>query len=495
MEGNAFLNFLADFFLYAPDAGFSFTGISFWIFLAVALGGYSLFYKKPRARNVFLLLCSFFFYYKVGGVLVGVLLMSVLFNFALGLRMENARHGGGPKKTLVWGVVVNLLLIAVFKYADSFALYYWGEGGMSEEAAGLWRKVFPAVGLSFFTFQALSYLIDVKRGVAKASHDWVDFALYMCFFPKLVAGPLVRTGEFMPQLKKTYMLGSGEFSRAVGLILLGLVKKVVVSDYLAFNFVNPVFENPQFFTGFETWMAMYAYALRIYCDFSGYTDIALGVAALFDIHLPENFRSPYKASSLTDFWHRWHITLSTWFRDYLYIPLGGNRHGLGRMCAALLLTMVLAGIWHGAGWGFVVWGAVHGILLMLEKLTGWDRHVNRNRFTQIAGWVITFHIVCFGWIFFQASTLEQSSMILERMFSPTPWASLGSLLVHYRSIWLVMAVVFAVMLGVKERQKQNLSRFFYRAPLWLKFLICLAVIALLVNIRNIVPQEFIYSKF
>ncbi|MDE6694859.1 MAG: MBOAT family protein, partial [Bacteroidales bacterium] len=373
---------MSDFFLYAPDAGFSFTGISFWIFLTLALGGYSLLYKKTRDRNIFLLFCSFFFYYKIGGVLVGVLLMSVLFNFALGLRMEKARHGGG-QKTLVWGVLVNLLLIAVFKYADSFALYYWGEGGMSEEAASLWRKVFPAVGLSFFTFQALSYLIDVKRGVAKASHDWVEFALYMSFFPKLVAGPLVRTGEFMPQLKKTYMLGSGEFSRAVGLILLGLVKKVVVSDYLAFNFVNPVFENPQFFTGFETWMAMYAYALRIYCDFSGYTDIALGVAALFDIHLPENFRSPYKASSLTDFWHRWHITLSTWFRDYLYIPLGGNRHGLGRMCAALLITMVLAGIWHGAGWGFVVWGVLHGILLTLEKLTGCSLQVNRNSFKQI----------------------------------------------------------------------------------------------------------------
>lgn len=510
------MDFLFDFFAYVPGKNFLFTSLDFWIFLTLVLGGFSLLYKNRPARNTFLFVCSLFFYYKIGGYFVFILLLSILFNYGIGLRIENTERSM-KHFWLAVGILANLLLLGIFKY-DRF----WGEiwGYFSDPTNGIaflspsaeptdipypkgpiqgissaMESLFPAIGLSFFTFQALSYLIDIKRKKIAACRNIGDFGLYLSFFPQLVAGPIVRAGQFLPQLQKNYMLSSGEFSKALGLILTGLIKKIIVADYLAIHLTDPVLEAPRLFSGFENWMAMYAFALRIYCDFSAYTDIALGVAALFDFHLPQNFRSPYKASSLSDFWHRWHISLSSWFRDYVYIPLGGNRHGLFQMGIALITTMILAGLWHGASLGFLLWGLLHGILLLLEKVIGWNRWINRTQLSRALGWFVCFHIVGLGWILFQAPNLEYAVDVFEQMLRPTSWEDMGRIIFLRKEAFSIMVLGFVFMLLVKERRKENLARIFHKAPLPVKFAISAAIIALLLGIRHLEVQDFLYLRF
>lgn len=515
------MEFLIDFFSYVPGRNFLFTSFSFWIFLCLTLGGFCLLYKNRQARNTFLFVCSLFFYYKIGGYFVFILLLSILFNYGIGIRLETCRKQGQNGKKNFWfaiGLLANLFLLGTFKY-DHFFLELWNiaadpqfpglayfslsgqaafppapESSLATFTSAL-QGFLPAIGISFFTFQALSYLVDVKRGHVPASRNIGDFGCYLSFFPQLVAGPIVRAGQFMPQLQKNYMLSSPEFSRALGLILVGLVKKIVVADYLAVQFTDPVLGNPQAYSGFENWMAMYAFSIRIYCDFSGYTDIALGVAALFDFHLPPNFRSPYKASSLTDFWRRWHISLSSWFRDYLYIPLGGNRHGVLRMGFALLATMALAGLWHGACIGFLLWGLLHGILLLAEKLTGWNRWVERNRFARALGWAVCFHIVSFSWVIFQAPTLPKAFEVFQQMFLPASQEGFATVFSRHGLPLALMAVSAILLLFVKERKKENLARAFCKLPIGWQFVAAVLVAAVLVGMHRIGSPDFIYARF
>lgn len=513
------MELIANFFAYTPGSHFLFTSLEFWIFLTLVLGGFSLCYKNRQARNNFLFFCSLFFYYKVGGYFIFILLLSILFNFGIGIQIENSSQ----RKRSFWtaiGIAANLALLAVFKYnvfftrlwntllglqlpeidyfdssfCNLYASSFQEPFSFSERFPGLDRMI-PPIGLSFFTFQAISYLVDIKRGHIAASKNLGDFGFYLSFFPQLVAGPIVRAGQFLPQLPKHYMLSSTEFSAALGMILVGLIKKMLFADYLSLHFAGPVFDHPELFTGFENWMAMYAFAIRIYFDFSGYTDIAIGIAALFGFQLPINFRSPYKASSLTDFWHRWHISLSTWFRDYLYIPLGGNRHGKIRMTAALLLTMLAAGFWHGAGFGFLLWGGLHGLALCTEKLVRWDRWVRKNRFSQVIGWIVTFHLVCFGWIFFRADSLQTASDMFFMMFGSFSWQTIPAIVAHYALPFTYMGVALIFILLVKERQKKTLARLFCNLPIWSKFACVIAVALLLIISRHTEPQAFIYFQF
>lgn len=366
-----------------------FTQFYFWVFFAIVFAGFALLRNKTLLRNTYLFFVSLFFYYKTSGLFVLLLLFTTLVCFFTGRAIDKTERAVKRKIWLAVGVVVNLLVLFYFKYAYFFTEVYNSLMRTDIEVVNhlaLWAnsfsgkdifdadKILLPVGISFYTFQSISYIIDVYR--RKMSHitNIFNFGFYVSFFPGLVAGPIIRANQFMPQLYKKFFLTKRQFGIAIFWILNGLLKKIILSDYLAVNFVDRVFDNPDLFTAFENLSALLCYSLQVYADFSGYTDIAIGVAMLMGFYLPLNFNSPYKAVNPGEFWRRWHISLSTWLKDYLYIPLGGNRKGKLRTNVNLMTTMLLGGLWHGASWNFVIWGGLNGLGILLYK---WWRNVKK----------------------------------------------------------------------------------------------------------------------
>jgi len=389
-----------------------FPSLQFAFFFPVVLATSWLLMPHPRAWKPFILAASYLFYAAASpgyALLLGAITLGNQAGAVLIARVPERR------RTHVMAAVVALDLAAlgVFKYYGFFA----GEIGRSLDAVGLGMplpllELALPIGLSFITFQAISYVVDVKRGLLPPAST-LDFGLYLSFFPHVVAGPIVRAREFIPQLAtprnpRTVAVGAG-----VVLIALGLVKKVAIADFLARTVVDDVFAVPQAYAAPDVALAAYAYAAQIYCDFSGYTDIAIGVALLMGFVFPQNFNSPYRATSFGDFWRRWHMTLSRFLRDFLYIPLGGNRGGRWRTARNLMITMVLGGLWHGAAWGFVLWGALHGACLVNE-------HQLRGRMHAPAWlrWAIVFNVVVFGWILFRSESLALAGDFISRLVVP-----------------------------------------------------------------------------
>ena len=426
------LTFLKNVFLFQENSPLLFTQFYFWAFFAVVFAVFSLIHKKRLLRNAFLFFVSLFFYYKTSGLFVLILMFVTCSDFFIAKRIDRARSDGKRKAWLVTSVAIDLFLLCYFKYAYFFTdivnnifhvqcrvfdMFSWvGNILCGRDIFNVDKIVLP-VGISFFTFQVISYTVDVYRRQVKPVRNIFDFGFYVSFFPQLVAGPIVRASEFIPQLYKPYHLGRRQFGIAVFWIINGLAKKIILSDYLAVNFIDRVFENPLLFSGFENLSALFCYSLQVYADFSGYTDIAIGVAMLMGFYLPQNFNSPYKAPNPANFWKRWHMSLSRWLQSYLYIPLGGNRNTtfgtyfwLGLIsCIVLILsgswivtaiivaaavgilvairatkqkpkrrkllmgnlnsfiTMLLGGLWHGASWNFMIWGGLNGIGMIIYK--------------------------------------------------------------------------------------------------------------------------------
>jgi D-alanyl-lipoteichoic acid acyltransferase DltB (MBOAT superfamily) len=352
------------------------------------------------------------------------------------------------------------------------------------------------VGISFFTFQSLSYTIDVYRKKMTPVRNVIDFGFYVSFFPQLVAGPIVRASEFIPQIYNDFQLGKREFSHALFLISKGLIKKIIISDYIAVNFIDKVFDAPSVYSGFENLMAVYGYGLQIYCDFSGYTDIAIGLGLLLGFRLPINFNSPYKASDLSDFWKRWHISLSRWLKDYLYIPLGGNRKGKFRTGINIIITMLLGGLWHGAAPRFILWGCLHGIGLVFTKVwhSIFGDRFRRFRIGRFLGVFITFHFVSFCWIFFRATDMDSIRLMLKQItenFSP---GSYMTVLPSYSSTFLLIAVGYIIHL-LPESVKESYRGIFIRIPLAAQIVVILGVAILLFQMRSTAVMPFIYFRF
>ena len=380
----------------------------------------------PRLWRVSMLAASFFFYGYWNWRFVFLLVGSILINWWLGQQVVEARRAGRDAARRVWvrtAVFANLGVLGLFKYYDFFAVEFsnlLNDLGLGSTASVL--ELTLPIGISFFTFQAMSYVIDLGRGHIGAM-GFLDFAVYLSFFPQLVAGPIVRASEMAPQLAIRPDPRFVQSAEAFRLIFAGLFKKVVISSYLADQIVDDVFADPAGHSGWEVLIGVYGYAIQIYADFSGYTDIAIGVALLLGFRFPQNFDAPYRALSLQDFWRRWHMTLSNWLRDYLYIPLGGNRRGTLLTYRNLLLTMLLGGLWHGASWTFVVWGAIHGGVLALERL--WSSSgLGRGLMTGVPieirrglRWLLTFHVVCLAWVFFRAETFGDATDLLGQLGS------------------------------------------------------------------------------
>ena len=430
--GSDLLGFFQSVFTFHESKPLIFTQFYFWAFFLVVFALFSLVCNRRLMRNTFLFMASLFFYYKTSGLFVLILIFSTFFNFYAAKGIAASRKPAGKKLWMSGSVFVNLAVLFYFKYAYFFTdvcnnlfhtkykvfnyLAYWANA-FDLHHFNVDVILLP-VGISFFTFQTISYVVDVYRKQVEPVRNLLDFGFYVSFFPGLVAGPIVRASQFVPQIYKPYFLSKRQFGIAVFWILNGLVKKMVLSDYLAVNFIDRVFANPLMFTGFENLTALFAYSLQVYADFSGYTDIAIGVAMLLGFHLPKNFNSPYKARNPGEFWKRWHISLSNWLKDYLYIPLGGNRNAtaatylmiLAIVCIIIFLarqlwvtlmllsvvavlvlcllfipktrkgintninmmnTMLFGGLWHGASWNFMIWGGLNGLGILAYKI--WNK--------------------------------------------------------------------------------------------------------------------------
>jgi D-alanyl-lipoteichoic acid acyltransferase DltB (MBOAT superfamily) len=392
-----------------------FPTVEFAIFFPLMLGASWLLMPYPRVWKPFMLAVSYAFYgaagwkfcLLLGAVTVGNQLAAILIHRARGERAR--RH------LLFATLALDLALLAAFKYYGFFAQEI--NGVLSAVGLGLSAPLVAIaipLGVSFFTFQAISYVVDVHRGRIEPATT-IDVALYLSFFPHVVAGPIVRAKEFLPQLATPRRRTDIPVGAAIGLIAMGLVKKVAIADYLAREVVDPVFSVPQAYAAPDVALASYAYAAQIFCDFSGYTDIAIGVALLMGFVFPQNFHRPYAAIGFQEFWRRWHMTLSRFLRDFLYIPLGGSRGGKWRTSRNLMLTMLLGGLWHGAAWTFVLWGALHGAGLIAERqLSG------RVKVPRWLGWAITFHLVVLGWILFRSPDLGAAGAVLSALVQPGP---------------------------------------------------------------------------
>lgn len=487
---------VAEQFVYNPDEPLIFSsGLFLFLFLAFSAVYISL-RRAETLRILFVTLFSYYFYYKSSGIYFFLLAVVTVTDFFIGKKISQMPESeSGKRKGLVaLSLLIDLGLLAYFKYTNFFA------GMLSQMWTDNFQPwdIFLPVGISFFTFQSLSYTIDIYRGKLKPLNNFLDYAFYVSFFPQLVAGPIVRATDFIPQIRKPLVVTQTMFSEAVFLIISGLFKKAVISDYISVNFVERVFDRPDLYSGLENLLATYGYTLQIYCDFSGYSDMAIGIALLLGFRFPVNFNSPYKSDSPTEFWRRWHISLSSWLKDYLYISLGGNRKGKIRQYINLIITMLLGGLWHGASLNFVMWGGLHGVALAIDKKKNELLHRPKNyhskgfkRFVEV---FITFHFVAFCWIFFRNSTFENSWMMIKMIFTNLQPQILFEWIGSYWGVALLMLTGYAMhFLPSKFSETTKLA--ISRQHILVQAIIIIAVIYIVVQVKSSDIQPFIYFQF
>ena len=448
-----------------------------------------------KARRYVFCIFSLYFFYKASGWFVGLVLVSAVVDFFLSNAIYREKSKSKKKFLLVLSILFNLGMLFYFKYTDFFIEI---SNSLFDTNFNPLNLILP-IGISFYTFENLSYTVDVYRGEFKPANKFSDYLLFLAFFPKLMMGPIVRAHDFVPQINEPYVISERDFAKGFFLIISGLIKKLVISDYITLNMVDYMFDNPALHTGVENLMAVYGYAMVIYCDFSGYSEIAIGIALWLGFKIPPNFMSPYQSLNITEFWRRWHISLSTWLKDYLYIPLGGNRNfsiasfifvggflvgsfimgvelfHLSNLWAAvvsavlllifiipavitrktsgiaanfnLLTTMLLGGFWHGASWNFIIWGAIHGVGLGIHKI--WmlltDKSFaafNQSRIYKIISGILTFHFVCFAWIFFKAEDLEIAKEMIYQIFNNFDISVFGPFYDNYKGVvWMILVAM------------------------------------------------------
>ena len=541
---------------YQQDKPLLFTQLFFWLFFAVVLFFYSFLYKFSKARTVYLLLVSLFFYYKTSGIFIVLLLFTICSDYCWGRLIYSAKKNYVKKIFVTCSVCINLFLLGYFKYAyfftestnQLFGTHYSFFNHFSHFSNTFFStgfsvdKLILPVGISFFTFQSLSYIIDLYREKVQPVKNIFEYGFFVCFFPHLVAGPIVKAHEFLYQINQPYTLLKTEFGLAVFWILNGLAKKVM-ADYIGVNFVDRIFENPNYYSGIEVILGILGYSLQIYADFSGYTDIAIGVALLLGFRLKTNFKSPYKAQSTSEFWQRWHISLSSWLKEYLYIPLGGNRKGsigsyicIAILCSIfillsgigwlffllpalaillgvlmyffigvrktintninLMITMLLGGLWHGSSWMFMIWGGLNGLGLVIHKL--WLKispfKNSTNFFIKIMCVLLTLVFISFTRIWFRSDDLETVGNIFDRIQNHFGFDLLLPVLVSYRTVLLVMLVGYLIH-WLPERLKTGYRTIFSNSPIPVMGLGVVVAVFLLYQAMSADMQPFIYFQF
>ncbi|OPZ19354.1 MAG: Peptidoglycan O-acetyltransferase [candidate division BRC1 bacterium ADurb.BinA364] len=478
----------------------------FWVFLPCVLGGY--FLLPRRGQNAWLLAASYVFYGWWDWRFLGLILLSTSIDYFAGLGLDwrcdegadsPRRLGPGRRRTLLLlSLGANLGVLGFFKY-----FHFFEENLIQLLSALVGRPVSPSglnvilpIGVSFYTFQTMSYTIDVYRGKLRSTRDPLEFATFVAFFPQLVAGPIVRASDLLPQIAANRRFDFAQVSSGAYLILWGMFKKAVVADNLA-PVVDGVFaRDPSLLFGADTLWAVYAFAFQIYCDFSGYTDIARGCAKLMGFEFDLNFNLPYSARNPSEFWARWHISLSSWLRDYLYIPLGGNRCAPGRVYFNLMATMLLGGLWHGASWTFVVWGLYQGLLLIAYRFAGARleavpalARLGRWRAVRFLRWLAFFHLVCLGWLIFRAETFGQMYRMLRSLAEGMQFAAAGDL--AWRTLFFASPVI---AMQIVQHWTGRLE-WPLRLPAPARGAVYAALLAGIVLFGRFQGNEFIYFQF
>ncbi|MDR1918625.1 MAG: MBOAT family protein [Tannerellaceae bacterium] len=484
------------------------SGLFFFLFI-----GFLMIYmplrKQLRARIIYVTLFSLFFYYKSSGLWFFLLLCTATSDFLIGRRLSLITSRRIRKLLVVLSLCINLGMLTYFKYFNFLAGLFAQLGheigtllGIAEWQALAYEPmdIFLPVGISFFTFQSLSYIIEIYRRRIEPVYRWIDYVFYVSFFPQLVAGPIVRAREFIPQIYKTPTVSREQFGEGLFLVICGLIKKAVISDYISLNFVDRIFDAPLLYTGLENLLGIYGYALQIYCDFSGYSDMAIGIALLLGFRFSINFDSPYQSATITEFWRRWHISLSSWLKDYLYISLGGNRKGKLRTYLNLMLTMLLGGLWHGASLRFILWGALHGVSLALHKFvmsrfSSFKPSGSRmNPFRRILGVLFTFHLVCLGWVFFRASSLQLAWDMLSQIALNFHPEVLLPFVEGYQIVVGLMAAGYLFHF-MPKRVESAIQGLVTHSPLLIQALMLAAAIFVIVQMKSAGVQPFIYFQF
>lgn len=471
-----------------------FHSLQFMLFLPVVFALYWGAVDFPRARKLLLLAASAIFYMAWNPLPFLIVLYCATADFFFAKLMARTADEKLRKLWVTLSVVSNLGVLGFFKYANFFydtmvQMASW----VGIELVYHRLDILLPIGLSFVVFQTLSYTIDVYRGECRARDSWIDVALYISFFPQIIAGPIVRASHFLPQLDVRPEITERQGALGLLRIAKGLVKKLLIADLLAANIIDRVFAGPDVYTPLEVWTGVFAYTLQIYYDFSAYSDVAIGAAALFGFHIPENFNRPYKATNLPEFWQRWHISLSTWLRDYLYIPLGGNRGGKLLTLRNLMITMILGGIWHGASWRMALWGAVHGVGLGLTRMFWWRFGMPKGPlpwWRTGLGWVVTFLSVMLARIFFRAESMDLAFRVFEGLVPTGVWQA-----PHVTPrVLVVLAAATALHFGPTNLYPR-LAEVWVRLPVPIRALSLVAVALTVKQITDFEVQTFIYFQF
>ena len=443
--------------------------------------------RAPMARIVYVILFSLYFYYKSSGIYFLLLVFASVSDYWIAHAIYKVRTQRAKYWLVGLSVLVNLGMLGYFKYTNfliEIANNLFGQGFLN------FQNIFLPVGISFFVFQSMSYTIDICRGQLKPLNNWADYLFYLSFFPQLVAGPIVRAKDFIPQIRQNPLRVTREmFGMGVFLILIGLFKKAVISDYISLNFVDRIFDEPLLYSGFECLMGIYGYALQIYCDFSGYSDMAIGLGRMFGFHFLENFNYPYISASVTEFWRRWHISLTTWFREYLYIPLGGSRKGTWRTVRNIFLVWFCTGFWHGASWNFVLWGVMLLGFILLEKFC----IGNFLKEHKVLSHVYLLFVIPQTWVIFRITRLKDVGAYFSRLFplfgahSAISAQDVLKLLSSYW--WLLLLAIFFCLPQPRRFYEKHRGSLLVQLPLFLLFWVCVYFIA------TSSGNAFLYSRF
>ncbi len=490
------INKILSLFQYDPKSPMIFSsGFFLFLFLAFILL-YVPLQGNKKARMIYVTLFSYFFYYKSSGIYFILLFIATICDYILANQIYKSEGKTRRKLLLVLSLSFNLGILCYFKYTNFF-YQLWCD---LVQAPFNPLNIFLPVGISFFTFQSMSYTIEIYRKDIKPVKKFLDYAFFVSFFPQLVAGPIVRAKDFLPQIERPLIITQEMFGRGIFLIITGLFKKAIISDYISTNFVDRIFDNPSLYSGLENLFGIYGYALQIYCDFSGYSDMAIGIALLLGIRFNVNFDSPYQSATITEFWRRWHISLSSWLKDYLYISLGGNRKGKLRTYLNLIITMLLGGLWHGASLRFVFWGAIHGVSLAVHKLvmnhfSSFKKEgAEMNPFRRVLGVIVTFHLVCFGWIFFRADSMAVGLDVLKQIFTDFHPEIFLQFVVGYDKVFILLLIGYIAHF-IPKRVENRMQQFVIDSPMLLQAFYLILVIFIVTQVKSSGIVPFIYFQF
>lgn len=490
MDFSIIFHNICDLLRYEASAPMLFSSGLFWALFLVFLPIYALLKNRLWQMLTFVVAFSLYFYYKSSGLFFILLICTSLLDWTLS-RLIAVLTVKWQRKLCVWiSITASLGILGYFKYANFFL---WNWNAMVEGNFQPLDIILP-VGISFYTFQSISYIVDVYKGRVSPTETWLEYIFFLSFFPALVAGPIVRADYFIPQIRQNNRATRDEVYAGLWLVILGVIKKALIADYIA-QYNDLIFMQPTGYSGFESLMGVIGYTMQIYCDFSGYSDMAIGIALIMGFKLSLNFDFPYKSQNLTEFWRRWHISLSSWLRDYVYIPLGGNRKGTLRTYLNNFLTMLVGGLWHGAAWKFVFWGAMHGVGLAVHKASRpLLSRLPDNWAVRAVSWTVTMIYVSLLWVFFRADSWTDSWLIIRNIFTNFSPAHIIPF-IEVRYVWLIMMGAIIAAHCMPRRIYDRLVIWFVYIPWPVKLLIFIIAVQLVIQFMSEEVAPFIYFQF